>query len=167
MDVNASGITIPSTFTTSGTPAFYTGISPFISDPESETNQYYRTYARKFTLLVQGGFDGWDIYRETRTNTDRFKLGRQGYLQGANPDCNPRYSNATGWGAFNQIAVGDNTQDWANTDYYAYLLGQRTFANPEAVNINVFTTPGISIQVSGDLVESAIEMIEYLSLIHI
>lgn len=161
MDVNASGITIPSTFTTSGTPAFYTGISPFTSDPESETNQYYRTYARKFTLLVQGGFDGWDIYRETRTNGDRFKLGRQGYLQGASPDCNPRYSNATGWGAFNQIAVGDNTQDWANTDYYAYLLGQRTFANPEAVNINVFATPGISIQVTGDLVESAIEMIEY------
>ena len=161
MDVNASGITIPSTFTTSGTPAFYTGISPFITDPDSETNQYYRTFARKFTLLVQGGFDGWDIYRESRTNTDRYKLGRNGYLQGANPDCNPRYSNASGWGAFNQIAVGDNTQDWANTDYYAYLLGQRTFANPEAVNINVFVTPGISIQVSGDLVESAIEMIEY------
>ena len=161
MDKNASGITIPSTFVTSGTPAFYTGISPFISDPDSEDNQYYRLYARKFTLLVQGGFDGWDIYREYRTNSDRFKLGRTGYLQGANPDCNPRYGNATGWGAFNQIAVGDNTQDWANTDYYAYLLGQRTFANPEAVNINVFVTPGISIQTSGDLVESAIEMIEY------
>ena len=161
MDVNASGITIPSTFTTSGTPAFYTGISPFTSDPESETNQYYRIFARKFTLLLQGGFDGWDIYGESRTNTDRFKLGRNGYLQGANPECNPRYSNATGWGAFNQISVGDNTQDWANTDYYAYLLGQRTFANPEAVNINVFVTPGISIQVSGDLVESAIEMIEF------
>jgi hypothetical protein len=161
MDINASGITIPSTFSTSGTPAFYTGISPFITDPESETNQYYRIFARKFTLLVQGGFDGWDIYRESRTNTDRFKLGRNGYLNGASPDCNPRYSNATGWGAFNQIAVGDNSQDWANTDYYAYLLGQRTFANPEAVNINVFVTPGISIQVSGDLVESAIEMIEF------
>ena len=161
MDINASGITIPSTFVTSGTPAFYTGISPFITDPDNETNQYYRTFARKFTLLVQGGFDGWDIYRETRTNTDRFKLGRQGYLQGANPDCNPRYSNASGWGAFNQIAVGDSTQDWANTDYYAYLLGQRTFSNPEAVNINVFVTPGISIQISGDLVESAIDMIEF------
>jgi hypothetical protein len=161
MDINASGITIPSTFATSGTPAFYTGISPFTSDPESDTNQYYRIFARKFTLLVQGGFDGWDIYRESRTNTDRFKLGRQGYLNGASPDCNPRYGNATGWGAFNQIAVGDNAQDWANTDYYAYLLGQRTFANPEAVNINVFVTPGISIQVSGDLVEEAIEMIEF------
>jgi hypothetical protein len=161
MDVNASGITIPTTFATSGTPAFYTGISPFTSDPVNETNQYYRIFARKFTLLLQGGFDGWDIYRESRTNTDRFKLGRQGYLQGASPDCNPRYGNATGWGAFNQISVGDSTEDWANTDYYAYLLGQRTFANPEAVNINVFVTPGISIQVSGDLVESAIEMIEF------
>jgi hypothetical protein len=161
MDINASGITIPSTFATSGTSAFYTGLSPFTKDPENESNQYFRLYARKFTLLVQGGFDGWDIYRERRTNEDRFQLGRNGYLQGASPDCNPRYGNATGWGAFNQITVGDNTQDWANTDYYAYLLGQRTFINPEAVNINLFVTPGISIQTTGDLVDAAIEMIEY------
>ena len=44
---------------------------------------------------------------------------------------------------FKLITVGDNTQDWANTDYYAYLLGIKTFANPEANNINVFATPGI------------------------
>ena len=158
MDINASGITIPNAFVTSGTPAFYVGSAPFTSDPDNEDNPYYRLFARKFSLLCQGGFDGWDIYREYRTNQDRFKLGRNGYLNGACPSI--KYPTATGWGAFKQITVGDNTQDYANTDYYAYLLGQRTFANPEAVNINVFVTPGIDYLYHSDLVESAIDMIE-------
>lgn len=158
MDINASGITIPNAFVTSGTPAFYVGSAPFTSDPDNESNPYYRLFARKFTLLCQGGFDGWDIYREYRTNQDRFKLGRNGYLNGACPSI--KYPTATGWGAFKQITVGDNTQDYANTDYYAYLLGQRTFANPEAVNINIFVTPGIDYVNHSDLVESGIDMIE-------
>jgi hypothetical protein len=158
MDKNASGITIPNAFTTSGTPAFYVGASDFTSDPDEETNQYYRLFARKFTFLCNGGFDGWDIYREYRTNADRFVLGRSGYKNGACPSF--RYPDATGWGAFKQITVGDNTQDYATTDYYAYLLGQQTFANPEAVNINVFVTPGIDYLNNSDLVGSAIDMIE-------
>jgi len=158
MDVNASSITINDIYTTSGTPAFYCGDAPFTSDPENESNPYYRLYARKFSLLCQGGFDGWDIYREYRTNADRFVLGRNGYLHGACPSI--KYPTATGWGAFKQITVGDNTQDWGNSDYYAYLLGIRTFANPEAVNINVFVTPGIDYINNSDLVESAIDMIE-------
>ena len=158
MDVNASSITINDIYTTSGTPAFYCGDAPFTSDPENESNPYYRLYARKFSLLCQGGFDGWDIYREYRTNADRFVLGRSGYLHGACPSI--KYPTATGWGAFKQITVGDNTQDWGNSDYYAYLLGIRTFANPEAVNINVFVTPGIDYINNSDLVESAIDMIE-------
>jgi hypothetical protein len=158
MDINASGITIPNAFVTSGTPAFYVGSAPFTSDPDNESNPYYRLFARKFTLLCQGGFDGWDIYREYRTNQDRFKLGRNGYLNGACPSI--KYPTATGWGAFKQITVGDNTQDYANTDYYAYLLGQRTFSNPEAVNINLFVTPGIDYVNHSDLVESGIDMIE-------
>ena len=27
---------------------------------------------RKFTLVFANGFDGWDIYRDQRTNTDEF-----------------------------------------------------------------------------------------------
>ena len=53
-----------------------------------------------------------------------------------------------------------NSTDWANSDYYAYLLGQKTFENPEAVNINVFTTPGIDYVNHSNLVEEAIDMIE-------
>jgi hypothetical protein len=174
MDNRASGITINNTFyekvynndearfvlsaVTSATTRFYVGSANFSSDPDNESNPYYRLFARKFTFLVTGGFDGWDIYRENRTNTDRFVLGRSGYLRGSCPSV--KYPTATGWGAFKQITVGDNTQDWANTDYYAYLLGQRSFSNPEAVNINVFTTPGIDYLNHSDLVESAIDMIE-------
>jgi hypothetical protein len=158
MDINASVITIPNAFATSGTPAFYVGSAPFTSDPDSPDNPYYRLFARKFSLLVNGGFDGWDIYREYRTNQDRFGLGKTGYLRGACASL--KYPTATGWGAFKQISVGDNTSDWANTDYYAYKLGIRTFANPEAVNINVFVTPGVDYVNHSDIVEFGIDVIE-------
>jgi hypothetical protein len=158
MDKFASGITVSNGFTTSGSPKYYVGDAAFSSEPTSIESPYYRLFSRKFTMLVGGGFDGWDIYREHRTNSDRFVLGRAGFLNGA---CvSDRYPNAKGWGAFKQIAVGDGTIDYANTDYYAYLLGVRTFANPEAVNINVFVSPGIDYVNNSDLVEATIDMVE-------
>jgi hypothetical protein len=158
MDQFASGITISSGFATSGTPKYYVGAASFSSEPTNINSPYYRLFSRKFTMLVNGGFDGWDIYREYRTNGDRYVLGRQGFLNGA---CvSDRYPDAKGWGAFKQITIGDGNVDYANTDYYAYLLGIRTFANPEAVNINVFVSPGIDYVNNGDLVEATIDMIE-------
>jgi hypothetical protein len=158
MDQFASGITISSGFATSGTPKYYVGAASFSSEPTDINSPYYRLFSRKFTLLVNGGFDGWDIYREYRTNGDTYVLGRRGFLNGA---CvSDRYPNAKGWGAFKQITIGDGTVDYANTDYYAYLLGIKTFANPEAVNINVFVSPGIDYVNNSDLVESTIDMIE-------
>jgi hypothetical protein len=158
MDKNASGITLPDFFSSSGEPRFICGAGSFSTEPDVDTNPYYRLITRKFTLLVQGGFDGWDIYREYRSYRDEFQLGRRGYLRGACPTT--RYPNATGWGAFKQITVGPGTEEYANTDYYAYLLGINTFANPEAVNINVFVTPGIDYVNNSNLVESAVSMIE-------
>ena len=159
MDINASVLTIGNAFSTSGTPRFYVCDAPFASEPTNETSPYYRLFSRKFTLFVQGGFDGWDIYREYRTNGDRYVLGRQGFLNGACPS--DRYPQAVGWGAFKQISIGDGTRNYANTDYYAYLLGIRTFSNPEAVNINVFVTPGIDYVNNSDLVGDTVEMIEF------
>ena len=159
MDQNASGLTIGPEFSTSGQPRFVAGNATFTTEPEFPTDPYYRIFARKFTLLVQGGFDGWDIYREYRTNGDEFQIGRRGFLNGACPSS--RYPQAVGWGAFKEIALGDGTQDYANTDYYAYLLGQQTFANPEATNINVFVTPGIDYVNNSNLVEDAVQMIEF------
>ena len=158
MDKDASGVTIANTFATSGTSAFEVGDATFQSDPESQDNPYYRTFARKFTVLPYGGFDGWDIYREYRTNSDSFVLGGSGYKKGACPS--DRYPTSTGSGLFRNITIDKNSVDWANTDYYAYLLGIQTFANPEAVNINVFVTPGIDYVNNSNLVEQTINMVE-------
>ena len=155
-----SGATVVSIVTgpTSGTPAFDCGVASFQRDPETSANPYYQIQARKFSFLLQGGFDGWDIYNESRTNTDRFILGGSGYQAGACPTT--RYPNASGWGAFKPIAISNFT-DFANTDYYAYLLGINTFSNPEAVNINVFATPGIDYVNNSNLVEDSISMVTF------
>jgi hypothetical protein len=158
MDKDASGVTIGNSYITSGTAAFEVGDATFQSEPESQDSPYYRVFARKFTVLPYGGFDGWDIYREYRTNSDSFVLGGTGYKKGA---CtSDRYPTANGAGLFRNITVNQNSVDWANTDYYAYLLGIQTFANPEAVNINVFVTPGIDYVNNSNLVEQTINMVE-------
>jgi hypothetical protein len=157
MDVNASVVTIQNGYSTSGQSAFEVGIAPFSSEPTDSDNAYYQLRTRKFTLLAYGGFDGWDIYREYRTNGDNFQLGQSGYKFGA--EASITYPTATGWGAFKQI-TGPNQEVWANTDYYAYRWGQSTFANPEATNINVFVTPGIDYVNNSNLVENAIDVAE-------
>ena len=92
---------------------------------------------RKFTFAVFGGRDGWDIYRNVRTYGDAYIFGKNTY-------------NASG--LFN-TSVG-------NSDYYAYLQGIQTFANPEAVDINVFATPGINFSDHSSLTVQAIDMVE-------
>jgi hypothetical protein len=97
---------------------------------------------RKFTFAVCGGFDGWDIYRNVRTNGDSYIFGRNTYISG----------NTTNGGVFSTSA--------GNSDYYSYLAGIETFLNPEAVNINVFATPGINFYDHSSLTTQAIDMIE-------
>ncbi len=159
MDSGATVVLIGDTFVTSGEPAFDCGVADFKDDPDTQENPYYFIYSRKYTVCFAGGFDGWDIYREHRTNQDRFSLGGSGYLAGASPSS--RYPNATGDGMFKRIVVQNNTQDFANTDYYAYLLGILTFANPESTNINVFATSSIDYVNNSNLVEEAINMVQY------
>jgi hypothetical protein len=159
MDSGATVVTIANTYMSSGETAFECGVAEFRNDPETQENPYYFIYARKYTVCFAGGFDGWDIYREWRTNQDRFQLGSSGYLAGAAPSS--RYPTATGDGLFKRIVVQNNTQDFANTDYYAYLLGILTFANPESTNINVFATSSIDYVNNSNLVEEAIDMVQF------
>ena len=159
MDSGATVITIASAYSNSGETAFEVGVGQFNTEPLYSNEVYYRIYSRKFTVLPYGGFDGWDIYRERRTNSDSFQLGKVGYLSGAREGCQP-YPNATGWGAFRQITVEDNTTDYANTDYYAYRLGIESFNNPAIININVFATPGIDYVNNEALVRYSIDMVE-------
>ena len=97
---------------------------------------------RKFTMPVFGGFDGWDIYRKTKTYGDGYIFGKTTYA--ANHDING--------GVFSHT-VG-------NSDYYAYLQGIQTYANPEAIDINLFATPGINWNDHSSLVNQAIDIIE-------
>lgn len=97
---------------------------------------------RKFTFAAFGGWDGWDIYRNVRTNGDAYIFGRPTYVSG----------HTTNGGVLSNT-VG-------NSDYYSYLQGIETFANPEAIDINVFATPGIDFLNHSSLVTQAIEMVE-------
>jgi len=99
-------------------------------------------YYRKFTFAACGGYDGWDIYRNVRTFGDGYVFGKKNYISG----------NTDNGGVFNKL-VG-------NSDYYAYLQGIETYSNPEAVDINVFATPGINFFDHNSLTVAAIEMIE-------
>lgn len=129
--------------------------APIIGTEESMMNTIYSyVNLRKFTVYFYGGFDGWDEFRTSRTNTDDFKASK--YLG--------TYDNNSGEGfSFNRIedpdVIGLN-QNGITSDWYAYLAGIRQFANPEAVDINVFATPGIDYVNNKTLVNEAIEMIE-------
>lgn len=109
---------------------------------------------RKFTVFFYGGFDGWDDYRDQRTNTDGYKMSQyRGFI---NQGSGEGYS-------FNRIKNPDLlqlNQNGITSDWYAYLSGIRQFSNPEATDINVFATPGIDYVNQKLLVEEAIEMIE-------
>jgi hypothetical protein len=109
---------------------------------------------RKFTVYFYGGFDGWDDYRDQRTNTDGYKMSQyRGFI---NQGSGEGYS-------FNKIKDPDLlqlNQNGITSDWYAYLSGIRQFANPEANDINVLATPGIDYVNQKLLVEEAIEMVE-------
>tara|TARA_R110002110_G_scaffold3458_8_gene17673 strand:+ start:2756 stop:6226 length:3471 start_codon:yes stop_codon:yes gene_type:complete len=139
--------------TLSGKQVFQVGAGKFRSEPKLSTNPYKKLRSRKFTLAPHDGFDGWDIYRKTRSNTDDYRLGLTGYLNGSCVSID--YPTAKGGGTFKALSSTEG-----NTDYYAYLRGINEFSNPEAVDINVFATPGIDYVDNLGLVNEAIDMVE-------
>ena len=143
MSINASGIT---GVTITGK-EFDT--TPYDLEGQSgEDNKLTDINYRKFTFVVSGGFDGWDIYRNIRTNTDGYVFGKKTYISGY----------TTNGGVF---TTGLTEPDYVGgSDYYSYLRGIQTYANPEAVDINVFATPGINFDAHNSLVTRAIDMIE-------
>ena len=149
---SGSYVTLSST-TLSGQPMFQVGAAQFRGEPTSTSDPYYTLQSRKFTLVPHGGFDGWDEYRKTRTNTDAYRLGLTGFLNGTCSSTD--FPDGVGDGAFKKISSTE-----ANTDYYAYRRGIHTFENPEAVNINLLTTPGIDYVNNLGLVNDTIDMVE-------
>jgi hypothetical protein len=128
---------------------FQVGNAEFRNEASLEGTDYEKINSRKFTFAPYGGWDGWDIYRTERTNDDRYKVsGTRGVAGGPN-----------GTNIFDSYVT--TTEETAiDSDYYAYFEGLRTFSNPEAVNINLFATPGIDLRDNIGLVGEAIDMVE-------
>lgn len=79
MDSDASGTTFFDGLVEIG--QFETGVDTFkdINDILDSENVYSNANTRKFTFVAKGGFDGWDIWRSRRTNSDLYAEGRSLY----------------------------------------------------------------------------------------
>tara|TARA_B100000497_G_C7687781_1_gene417217 strand:- start:27 stop:2906 length:2880 start_codon:yes stop_codon:yes gene_type:complete len=146
LDVNATSATIDAGEDTY-VPTLQVGVSAFTTDSGLSGGPYDKLAARKFTFAPFGGYDGWDEYRTQRTNGDSYtKTGSKGSLGLTS-------------GLFSSYVTSEG-DDGITSDYYAFLDGIYTYNNPEAVNINVFASPGLDLENQIGLVESAVDMVE-------
>lgn len=106
----------------------------------------------KFTVCFYGGFDGWDINRTERTNTNDFKSTK--YNASSNGVIKPFINESEG-------NLPLNLPSTANTsDYYAYLAGVRVFSNPQDIDINILATPGINWYDNALLTQEILDIVE-------
>lgn len=145
MDIMVDGVEV-SAFTTVSSAKV--GSEEYIPEITANAFMEQTIYAdvnlRKFTVCFYGGFDGWDVNRESRTNTDNYKASKY------NGKTYEKISDS-------RLNLPTNA---ISSDYYAYLAGYRVFANPQDVDINLFATPGINWYDNTLLTEDAIDMIE-------
>ena len=128
-------------------------IAPIIgTEEEMEGTIYEDIRLRKFTVYPYGGFDGWDIYRRSRTNTNEYKANKyKGNIK------NGEGANFSVISDVEGLALSGNC---ITSDYYAYLAGINQFENPEKYEINLFATPGIDYINNEYLVQDAVDMVE-------
>jgi hypothetical protein len=106
-----------------------------VSDIDT-TNPYYNSKKRKYTVVHAAGFEGWEVLRRERSYDDM-------YVQGGRQSGHPG----------EPLIVPTN-------DFQAWEMGIETFANPESVTINLFSTPGINWAYQTTLIQNTIDMIE-------
>ena len=157
---NVSGFTF-TTVDTVQIPGKVQNLPRIISESYMGNTIYEDVNLRKFTVYPYGGFDGWDIYREERTNGDNYKATRYPLVDGC-----PFDKFGESGGPTEGDLVLDPTLNLGlpanaiNSDYYAYLAGYRQFANPSDIDINLFATPGIDWRNHTLLTEDTLDMIE-------
>lgn len=125
--------------------------APFIGDGMEKTI-YSDGKLMKFTVCFYGGFDGWDINRDMRTNTDEYTANVYVADSGSTP-----------YNTFEQGSLDGILNLPSNaitSDYYAYLAGYRVFANPQDVEINILATPGIDWFNNAKLTHEVITLVE-------
>ena len=135
----------------------YPNIPRLIPGSYIKDTVYADINTRKFTVYPYGGFDGWDIYRATRSNTDEFSSTKYQITDSA--DC-PFKRIGTGTFELDPMLNLNLPPKAITSDYYAYLGAYNQFANPEDVDINIFATPGIDWMRNTLLVEDVIDMIQ-------
>lgn len=155
-----TGTTI--TYTVDGATGYtFTTVSPKVSedydklprigsDDVMEGTIYEEVKMRKFTCYPYGGFDGWDIYREERTNTGKYRANKYKATINAG-DTFTTLSDAYAYGITGKAIT---------SDYYAYLAGYKQFDNPNKIKINLLATPGIDYVNNLDLVNDVLDIVE-------
>lgn len=132
------------------------------SEDLMENNIYSDKRLRKFTCYPYGGFDGWDIYRESRTNTNEYRANKyKGVLNvvsGEGDDKKLGTDNAF-TSVFDSGSYGLSGKV-INSDYYAYLAGYKQFDNPHKIKVNLFATPGIDYVNNLDLFNEVLDIVE-------
>lgn len=136
----------------------YTKIPRILTEAYMEDTIYEDINTRKFTVYPYGGFDGWDIYREQRTNGDYYKATN--YPASAYSEDCPFMKATSDELNLNETLDLHLPNNAINSDYYAYLGAIRQFANPNDTDINIFATPGIDWVNNTLLVEDALDMVE-------
>lgn len=132
--------------------------TPIIATEQEMAGSIYEDVkVRKFTMVFAGGFDGWDIYRDSRTNTDEFAYTNyKGYINKIN---------GVGY-AFDSFATFNNANEFAiegaatTADYYATLAAISLLKNPQEVDINLLATPGIDLINNKKLISEITEIVE-------
>jgi hypothetical protein len=128
----------------------YSAIPRIINAPYMNTTIYADKNLRKFTMCFYGGFDGWDVNEEQRSTTNEYKATNYKIAE------NSRYQTFKNEALDGMVSLPTTA---TTADYYAFLAGYRVFANPQDVDINVFSTPGIDWKNHTLLFEDALDII--------
>ena len=145
-----SGYTFTTPDETAGVTMGATSMPHITSEDLMENNIYSDKRLRKFTCYPYGGFDGWDIYREQRTNTKEYKANKYKGKVGEEF----AFTNS-----FDGSVYGLNGK-FISSDYYAYLAGYKQFENPNKFKINLLATPGIDYVNNLDLFNEVLDIVE-------
>ena len=128
------------------------GVPRIASESVMDDTLYADKRMRKFTCYPYGGFDGWDIYRDARTNTDEFRANKyKGSVSTGTTNTFRTDFDAAAYGLTGRVI---------NSDYYAYLAGYKQFENPHKVEINLLATPGIDYVNNLELVNEVLDIVE-------
>lgn len=155
--VDVDGVTGYNWLTVSMAETTQAGIEPRIGMDDVMQGTIYEDKAfRKFTVCFYGGWDGWDYYRTSRSNSDEYRYNK---YKGS---IDMRSGQGSMFSVVQNPAEYGFSEDTKviTSDYYAYLAAVRQLDNPKTVAINLMATPGIDYVNQTALVGDIIDIAE-------